>query len=111
MAQTFRVANDFSTAIRFDADDVIVEVRGELDCATAPQLQDVLDQLMAEGAHKVVVDLAETPFLDSTGLAALLAALRRMQAHRGELVLANLRPAACRLLQLTGLDRVFTVTG
>lgn len=100
---------DFATPIRFDVDDVIVEVRGELDVATAPSLQDVLDQLMAEGARRVVVDLAEAPFVDSTGLGALLTAHLRMRAHRGELVLTNPTPAARRLLELTALDHVFTL--
>ena len=109
MALTARRFGDFATPIRFDVDEVIVDVRGELDVATAPSLQDVLDHLMAEGVRRIVVDLAETSFVDSTGLGALLTAHRRMHAHHGELVLSNLRPAARRLLELTALDRVFTV--
>ena len=87
MALTEHRFADFATPIRFDVDEVTVDVRGELDVASAPSLQDVLDQLMAEGAHRIVVDLAETPFVDSTGLGALLTAHRRMHAHHGELVL------------------------
>ena len=96
MALTEHRFGDFATPIRFDVDEVIVEVRGELDVATAPSLRDVLDQVMAEGARRVVVDLAEAPFVDSTGLGALLTAHLRMRAHRGELVLSNPTPAARR---------------
>ena len=109
MALTEPRFGDFATPIRYDADQVIVDVRGELDVATAPSLREVLDQVMAEGARRVVVDLAEAPFVDSTGLGALLTAHLRMRAHRGVLVLRNPRPAAQRLLELTALDRVFTV--
>ena len=77
--------------------------------ATAPSLREVLDQVMAEGARRVVVDLAEAPFVDSTGLGALLTAHLRMRAHRGELVLSNPTAAARRLLELTALDRVFNL--
>ena len=109
MALSERAYGDFTTPVRFDEDDVVVEVRGELDVATAPLLQDLLDQLVAEGARRVSVDLAETSFVDSTGLGALLAALRRMQAHHGRLVLRNPRPAALRLLEVTALEKVFTI--
>jgi len=107
MALTERPFVDFSTPIRFDLDTVIVEVRGELDCASAPQMEEVLDQLIAEGARNVVVDLAEATFVDTTGLGALLAGLRRMREHEGVLSLASPRPSARRVLELSGLDRVF----
>jgi len=103
--------DDFATPIRFDIDEVIVEVRGELDAATAPLLEEVLDQLMAEGARRVAVDLSEASFVDSTGLGALLSAPRRMQAHRGPLVLGDPLPATRRLIELTALDRVFRDRG
>ena len=109
MALSERSLGDFATPIRFDVDEVIVDVRGELDVATAPSLQDVLDHLMAEGARRIVVDLAEAPFVDSTGVGALLTAHLRMRAHRGELVLRSPRPATRRVLQLTALDRLLTV--
>jgi anti-sigma B factor antagonist len=109
VALTERRFDDFATPIRFDVEEIIVDVRGELDAATAPSLQDVLDHLIAEGARRIVVDMAEASFVDSTGLGALLTAHLRMRAHRGELVLSNPRPAARRLLELTALDRVFTL--
>ncbi len=110
MALSERSYEDFATPVRYDVDEVIVEVRGELDIATAPLLADLRDQLMAEGARRPAVDLGETSFVDSTGLGTLLAAHRRMQAHRGRLVLKALRPTTRRLLQATALDTTFTVT-
>ena len=109
MALSERSYGDFATPIRFDVDEVIVEVRGELDAATGPLLQDLLDQLMAEGERHLAVDLSEASFVDSTGLGTLLAAHRRMQAHHGVLVLRDPRPPARRLLELTALNDVFTV--
>src|SRR5437764_13040887 len=46
LALSERAYGDFTTPVRFDEDDVVVEVRGELDVATAPLLQDLLDQLV-----------------------------------------------------------------
>jgi len=109
VALSERSYGDFSTPVRFDPDEVIVEVRGELDVATAPLLADVIDQLIAEGARQLAVDLGEASFVDSTGLGTLLAAHRRMQAHQGNLVLKEPRPATRRLLEATALDTIFTV--
>jgi anti-sigma B factor antagonist len=49
-------------------------------------------------------------FCDSTGMNALLGALRRVRGRGGELELAAPRPAIMKILQVTGLDSVFTIT-
>jgi anti-sigma B factor antagonist len=59
---------------RPDRARVIVAVRGEVDLATADEVQRVLDELRSEGWRDVVVDLREVEFLDSTGLSLLLTA-------------------------------------
>jgi anti-sigma B factor antagonist len=64
---------------------------------------------MGEGQPHVVVDMAGVEFCDSTGMNVLLAALRRVRERGGELVLAAPRPAVRKILQVTGLESVFTV--
>lgn len=49
-------------------------------------------------------------FCDSTGMNVLLSAMKRLKEHGGSLELAGPRPAVKRILQVTGLDSVFTVT-
>jgi anti-sigma B factor antagonist len=63
----------------------------------------------SEGLPRVVVDLTGVEFCDSTGMNVLLAALRRARERGGELVLAAPRPAVRKILQVTGLESVFTV--
>jgi anti-sigma B factor antagonist len=53
-------------------------VEGELDIATAPRLISVLNQAVQEVLHSLVVDLSECGFMDSTGLALLINAHRRL---------------------------------
>lgn len=62
-----------------------VLVAGELDIAAAPELRAVLDRIVREDDGSVLVDLSETTFLDSSGLAVLLNALRRLTRARREL--------------------------
>jgi len=62
-----------------------------------------------EGPSRVIVDMAGVDFCDSTGMNVLLAALRRARERGGDLVLAGPRPAVRKILQVTGLESVFTV--
>jgi anti-sigma B factor antagonist len=59
-----------------------LRVEGELDCATAPRLISVLNRSVAEAARSVVVDLSSVDFMDSTGLALLIGAHRRLSHRR-----------------------------
>jgi anti-sigma B factor antagonist len=56
----------------------LVSVEGELDIATAPRLISVLNQAVQEALRSLVVDLSDVDFMDSTGLALLINAHRRL---------------------------------
>jgi len=58
-----------------------------------------------------VLDLSGLEFLDSMGLGVLVGALKRARSHDGQLVLAAVPERIAQLLQLVGLDEVFTVVG
>jgi anti-anti-sigma factor len=60
----------------------VLRVEGELDCATAPRLLSVLNQSVADAARSVIVDLTFVGFMDSTGLALLINAHRRLTRKR-----------------------------
>lgn len=87
----------------------VVTVDGELDLYTAPRLQAVLASLLRERVDRVVVDLSGIEFCDSTGMNVLLSAMKRIREQGGTLELAAPRPAVRRILQITGLDTVFSV--
>jgi anti-sigma B factor antagonist len=87
----------------------VVTASGELDLYTAPRLQTALAALLREPVDRVVVDLSGVEFCDSTGMNVLLSAMKRAREHGGGLELASPRPAVRKILQVTGLDSVFTV--
>ena len=81
---------------------ITVAPRGELDLATARELEAWLDDLRRECAD-VVLDLAEVPFLDSSGLRVLLRArLQARRTHTG-LRIANPTRAVRRAAQTAGV--------
>ena len=88
----------------------VVTATGELDLYTAPRLQNALAGLLRDQPGHVVVDMSGIDFCDSTGMNVLLSAHKRLKERGGTLELAAPRPAVKRILQVTGLDSVFTVT-
>jgi anti-sigma B factor antagonist len=95
------------TATWPDPTTAILAVAGEVDLATADQLQQGLNSILADGhARTLVVDLDGVRFLDARGLAVLLAAHRR-GAHDGvTVVVTHCRPLPMRVLEVTGLDKI-----
>lgn len=87
----------------------VVRVTGELDLQTAPQLESRLLELAGQGTGHVTVDMAETDFIDSTGLHALIVVVRELRERGGDLVVRTPSPNASRLLQLSGFDSVVEV--
>lgn len=90
-------------------DCAVVSVRGEIDVTAAPRLREALIASAAEGHRRVVVDLSRTEFLDSNGLGAIVAGLKRIRAQGGEMRLVCTSPRVCKVFELTSLDRVLSL--
>jgi anti-sigma B factor antagonist len=86
-----------------------VRVTGEIDLDTAGALRSTLLDLAGDGARLVTVDLAETDFIDSTGLHALVVAMKQLRETGGDLVLQSPSRNAARVLELTGLSSVVKI--
>lgn len=86
----------------------VVWAAGEIDVSTAPRLREHLTALPPE-ATRVVVDLSEVTFLDSTGLGVLVAGWKRCEENGARLELVVTRPQVMKVLEITTLDAVFTI--
>jgi stage II sporulation protein AA (anti-sigma F factor antagonist) len=80
-----------------------VVVRGEIDMETAERLEGVLDDVIAQGARLVTLDLEQVDFLDSSGLRVILGASNKLADHEGQLLLEGASSAVERVLELTGV--------
>jgi anti-sigma B factor antagonist len=88
----------------------LVAVSGEVDSASAPELEEALQGLIAEGIKNLVVNLSQVSFMSSAGLKALISAqmkVRRM-IPAGEVVLSETPPFLRETLELVGFHHVFT---
>ena|SRR2546423_13646547 len=106
MSAPFKVGTESVDGVR------VFSVYGELDLETSPQLRHSLQSAIDDGNSGVLVDLTECEFIDSTGLAVLVAAWRAIEEHDGarkSLMLCCPDEQVGRLLKLTGLDQTIEV--
>jgi anti-sigma B factor antagonist len=86
---------------------IVVEVRGDLDMATQPQLRDGLQPLI--GPSQVVVDLTAVGFIDSSALGTLVVTFKALRDVGGRLCLAGVQGPVRAVLSLTSVDRVIDI--
>jgi len=89
----------------------VLEVQGEVDLYTSPQLRDAILRFTEEGENRIVIDLNNVSFMDSSGLGVLVAGLKRARERGGELALAYGEGSVQKVLGITGLDKVFPTHG
>ena len=94
---------------QLDDQRAIVAVRGEIDLFTAPELKATLTDAIEEGRTRIVVDLSETTFLDSTALGVLIGAIKRLRSRDGRMTIVNTDQNIAKTFEITGLDQIFTI--
>ncbi|WP_329286830.1 STAS domain-containing protein [Streptomyces sp. NBC_00691] len=87
----------------------VLEITGDLDYATAPQLRQAVGHLTLVGGQLLVLDLGGLEFCDSSGITALLASRNLAIEQRVDIALAAVPANTARILAVVGLDRVFTI--
>lgn len=85
----------------------IVDLQGEVDVYTAPQLKQQIITMLDSGVKHIVVNLADVEYLDSTALGVLIGGLKRLREREGTLDLICPNPRIKRIFEITGLDKIF----
>jgi anti-sigma B factor antagonist len=104
------VVQEFEIEVRSGTATPVVAVRGEVDVATAPQLREGLQRVIADGASTVILDLLGVTFLDSTALGVLVGAHKRCRELGGELRVVVADPRLVKIFEITGLTGVLTIS-
>jgi anti-anti-sigma factor len=86
----------------------LVRLAGELDLYNAGVVRETLAGICANGPERVIVDLSEVEFVDSTALGALIEARTKLP-NRDAFILAAPRMEPRRALEISGLDRHFSI--
>jgi anti-sigma B factor antagonist len=89
----------------------VITLYGELiDRNEAQELTDLVHRLSEEGQNRIVLDLSELKYMNSTGLNVLINVLTRTRKNGGDLVICGVSKKVSELLLITKLNSVFTVT-
>lgn len=95
-------------AERRGEDEIVLELRGELDISTADQLQERLEAARLSEVERVTVDLRALDFVDSTGLRILLRAQQAANEGSGGLAFVPAKGQVERIMQVAGIDGELT---
>ena len=90
-------------------DITVLTVTGSIDTYTVQALHQQLDLATATKSVKLVVNLAEVDFMDSSGLAALVQGMKKCRDRGGDLHLCNLQQPVRMILELTRLDKALEI--
>jgi anti-sigma B factor antagonist len=87
----------------------VISLSGRLDAAVARAVREEIKVVIEEGSGKLVIDLSDVKFVDSSGLSVLVLALKAAHAKGGRLALLKVNSTVRSLLELTRLHRVFEI--
>lgn len=88
--------------------NLVIVNEGRIDASVAIRFKDAMRGLTADGPARVILDLAQVRFIDSSGLGAIVAAMKQLPAgHRLEL--AALTPDVDKVFRLTRMDTIFVI--
>jgi len=91
------------------AEITVVVPRGDLDMAAADQMKRVLTGLVNEGSVKLLVDLGQVGYIDSSGMGALVATLKHARTAGGDLHLCTLQDDVRAIFEMTRLIKAITI--
>lgn len=85
----------------------VISISGRLDLVSSSALKDTIRQRLSERRVHIVIDMDKVTFINSSGLGALISALRDVRVSGGRIVLCRLAPYIEEIFTITGLTRVF----
>ena len=87
----------------------ILDLKGNLTIGAEEVLGEMINEVVKDGQKLLLVNMAEVPFIDSSGIGALIKSFSRVKTEGGKLKLLNPSRTARQLLSITGLLSVFEI--
>jgi anti-sigma B factor antagonist len=95
------------SASRISGDALVVSVNGDVDLSRSPEMRRSLLALLNEHRpQRLVLNLENVPYMDSSALAVLVELMRKM-GRSGKVILAGLQPRVRGLMEIARLDTIF----
>ncbi len=94
---------------RFEGDVAILSLVGRLDLTNASTLKETSKDVLANEAKKMILNMGEVDFINSSGLGALVSILKEVRSSRGSMKLTNLAPYVKEIFDITQLSNIFDI--
>ena len=85
----------------------IVELSGELDFHSSPDLRDKLNAMTDKKDERILINLKKVPYMDSSGIATFVETFQKLKKYDGKLVLAELTREVRSVFEIAKLDSIF----
>lgn len=92
------------------SDGVQISLRGDIDFSCSANLRGELTEILDTKVDRLVIDLAEVSYMDSSGVAVLVEALRKQHGNGGKLVLCKLQQRVRDIFEISRLHTLFAIT-
>lgn len=103
-------SSDLVPLARMEGDALVLGVVGEVDLHNSPELRtQVFDLLLKHSPQRLVLNLTRVPYMDSSAVAVLVEAMRRMRGTKGKVWLVGLQPRVLGLIEIARLQSIFTI--
>ena len=87
----------------------LLRIDGEVDMFSSPEVRKAIMEVVKKQIPKLVIDLQQVHYMDSSGVATLIEGLQLCQRYDGSLRLASLRDNVREVFELTKLDKIFQI--
>jgi anti-sigma B factor antagonist len=98
-----------SINVKTENSATIVELSGEVDLYSSPEMRKHLLKLVQDKTPVIVIDLEKVSYIDSSGVATLVEGLQEAGKYSGTLKLTNLHDTVRHVFELSSLDKVFDI--
>lgn len=98
---------DLQIASRQEGRTTVLSLRGEVTVFSSPELREALRKVLEGRPGRIVLDLSQTRYVDSSGVATFVEALKMVRRHDGEMVLAGVGKRVRGVFEIARLADVF----
>ena len=94
---------------RSKGDAVILDITGEIDLYNAPEIKDIINNLIDQRKYNVVINLEKVSYIDSSGIGVLISSLSNLKKYQGGLKIINVFASVRKVFELTKLTSFFEI--
>lgn len=90
--------------------DIVFSKVEKIDASNASELKDLLTKLQNDSRNRIIIDLSNTAYCDSSGLSALLFGHRYCKNTNGRFIISGLQPMVKKLINIAQLDKIISIS-